>query len=116
MVGIAVPVTLALTLLLTYLFGYTLNRVTLFALVLLSCIVATRARAAPFDLAGQDWEACSELVQLAQAELGAPGGSRVVVTKRLPFGEAENGAIGLETMLAAGLRLVHAELLALPEA
>ncbi len=28
--------------------------------------------------------------------------------KRLPFGEAEFGAIGLETMLAAGLRLVHA--------
>jgi dihydroorotase len=31
-----------------------------------------------------------------------------VETKRLPFGEAENGAVGLETMLAAGLRLVHA--------
>ena len=31
-----------------------------------------------------------------------------VETKRLPFGEAEFGAIGLETMLAAGLRLVHA--------
>jgi len=32
-VGTAVPVTLALTLLITYLFGYTLNRVTLFALI-----------------------------------------------------------------------------------
>lgn len=32
-VGIAVPVTLALTLLVYYLFGYTLNRVTLFALI-----------------------------------------------------------------------------------
>jgi multidrug efflux pump subunit AcrB len=32
-VGVAVPVTLALTLLLSYLFGYTLNRVTLFALI-----------------------------------------------------------------------------------
>ncbi len=31
-----------------------------------------------------------------------------VETKRLPFAEAEYGAIGLETMLAAGLRLVHA--------
>ncbi len=31
-----------------------------------------------------------------------------VETKRLPFGEAEFGAIGLETMLSAGLRLVHA--------
>jgi dihydroorotase len=30
-----------------------------------------------------------------------------VETKRLPFAEAENGAIGLETMLSAGLRLVH---------
>jgi len=32
-VAVAVPVTLALTLLITYLFGYTLNRVTLFALI-----------------------------------------------------------------------------------
>ncbi len=30
-----------------------------------------------------------------------------VETKRLPFAEAAVGAIGLETMLAAGLRLVH---------
>ena len=30
-----------------------------------------------------------------------------VETKRLPFAEAEAGAIGLETMLIAGLRLVH---------
>jgi dihydroorotase len=32
-----------------------------------------------------------------------------VETKRLPFMEAAHGAIGLETMLAAGLRLVHSE-------
>ena len=31
-----------------------------------------------------------------------------VETRRLPFAEASPGAIGLETMLAAGLRLVHA--------
>ncbi len=37
-----------------------------------------------------------------------------VDTKRLPFGEAEAGAIGLETMLAAGLRLVHAGHVPLP--
>ncbi len=37
-----------------------------------------------------------------------------VETKRLPFGEAENGAIGLETMLSAGLRLVHAGEVSLP--
>ncbi|MCX7899092.1 MAG: dihydroorotase, partial [Methylocystis sp.] len=30
-----------------------------------------------------------------------------VETKRLPFAEAEYGAVGIETMLAAGLRLVH---------
>lgn len=30
-----------------------------------------------------------------------------VDTKRLPFGEAANGAVGLETMLAAALRLYH---------
>jgi dihydroorotase len=30
-----------------------------------------------------------------------------VETKRLPFAEAEAGAVGLETMLAAALRLVH---------
>ena len=30
-----------------------------------------------------------------------------VETKRLPFAEAEAGAIGIETMLIAGLRLVH---------
>ena len=37
-----------------------------------------------------------------------------VDNKRLPFGEADNGAIGLETMLAAGLRLVHAGDVSLP--
>ena len=37
-----------------------------------------------------------------------------VETKRLPFAEAEPGAIGLETLLSAGLRLVHAETLTLP--
>jgi dihydroorotase len=30
-----------------------------------------------------------------------------VETKRLPFAEAAPGAVGLETMLTAGLRLVH---------
>ena len=37
-----------------------------------------------------------------------------VDNKRLPFGEADNGAIGLETMLAAGLRLVHSGDVSLP--
>jgi dihydroorotase len=38
-----------------------------------------------------------------------------VETKRLPFAEAENGAIGLETLLSAGLRLVHAGQITLPK-
>ncbi len=37
-----------------------------------------------------------------------------VETKRLPFAEAEYGAIGVETMLAAGMRLVHAGDVTLP--
>jgi dihydroorotase len=37
-----------------------------------------------------------------------------VETKRLPFAEAEYGAIGVETMLAAGLRLVHSGDVSLP--
>ena len=37
-----------------------------------------------------------------------------VETKRLPFAEAEAGAIGVETMLSAGLRLVQAGLISLP--
>ncbi len=36
-----------------------------------------------------------------------------VETKRLPFAEAAPGAIGIETMLSAGLRLVHSEELSL---
>lgn len=36
-----------------------------------------------------------------------------VEAKRLPFGEAEYGAIGLETLLSAGLRLVHSGVLPL---
>jgi dihydroorotase len=38
-----------------------------------------------------------------------------VETKRLPFAEAADGAIGLETMLAAGLRLVHNGEIGLPQ-
>ena len=38
-----------------------------------------------------------------------------VETKRVPFAEAAYGAIGVETMLAAGLRLVHAGDISLPK-
>ena len=37
-----------------------------------------------------------------------------VETKRQPFAEAADGAVGLETLLSAGLRLVHAGEIALP--
>jgi dihydroorotase len=37
-----------------------------------------------------------------------------VETKRLPFAEAEAGAVGVETMLAAALRLVHSGDIGLP--
>jgi dihydroorotase len=37
-----------------------------------------------------------------------------VETKRLPFAEAANGAVGIETLLAAALRLVHAGQITLP--
>jgi dihydroorotase len=37
-----------------------------------------------------------------------------VETKRLPFAEAEAGAIGVETMLSAGLRLISAGAVSLP--
>ncbi len=37
-----------------------------------------------------------------------------VETKRLPFAEAADGAVGLETLLSAGLRLVHAGQIGLP--
>ncbi|HUZ67883.1 MAG TPA: dihydroorotase [Beijerinckiaceae bacterium] len=38
-----------------------------------------------------------------------------VETKRVPFAEAADGAIGVETMLSAGLRLVAAGLVSLPQ-
>jgi dihydroorotase len=38
-----------------------------------------------------------------------------VETKRLPFAEADFGALGLETLLSAGLRLVHSGQVALPQ-
>jgi len=38
-----------------------------------------------------------------------------VETKRLPFAEAADGAVGLETLLSAALRLVHAGQISLPK-
>lgn len=37
-----------------------------------------------------------------------------VENKRLPFAEASNGAVGLETLLSAALRLVHSDRISLP--
>jgi hypothetical protein len=47
-------------------------------------LVGTRADAAPFDLAGSDWEGCAELVRLARGELGS---ARVVATAQIDFHE-----------------------------
>lgn len=43
-----------------------------------------RAVAAPFDLAGSDWEGCAELVRLARSDLGS---TRVVATAQIDFHE-----------------------------
>jgi len=65
----------------------------------------------------------SEEERLALVEAVAEGLIDVIVSdhnpqdveqKRLPFAEAAPGAIGLETMLSAGLRLVNAGLISLP--
>ena len=66
----------------------------------------------------------SEEERLALAEALADGLIDIVVSdhnpqdveqKRQPFAEAGDGALGIETMLAAGLRLVHAGHLGLPQ-
>jgi hypothetical protein len=53
---------------------------------------AKRAAAFPFDLNGQDWEGCRDLVEMARAELGA---ARVVPTHRLDLHDLkrEDGVI-----------------------
>src|SRR5689334_15100484 len=55
-----------------------------FLLLVLVLFVPASASAAPFDLAGGDWEGGTELVRLARAELGA---ARVVATTQLDFTE-----------------------------
>ena len=55
--------------------------VALFAAVL-ALFAASRAWAMPFDLAGTDWEGCSELVRLARTELGP---ARVIATGQIDF-------------------------------
>lgn len=61
------------------------RRVAVLALALF-VLFAPAARAAPFDLAGADWEGCSELVRLARAELGS---GRVVATTQVDFSELD---------------------------
>lgn len=55
-----------------------------FVLVFFSLFSLRRANAAPFDVAGNDWEGCSELVRLARTDLG---GTRVVATTVIDFKE-----------------------------
>jgi hypothetical protein len=56
-----------------------------------------RAEASPFDPRGEDWEGLSQLVRMAQAQLGP---QRVIVTSRLDLGD-----LGRED----GIVLVHPE-------
>ena len=63
--------------------GKAAARLALLALITVVTVV-TRADAAPFDLAGSDWEGCSELVRLARSELGS---QRVVATSQIDFHE-----------------------------
>jgi hypothetical protein len=58
-----------------------LVKIAVFAAILL---LVARAQAAPFDLAGSDWEGCAELVRLARNELGS---ARVVATGQIDFHE-----------------------------
>jgi len=73
-VAVAVPVTLALTLLISYLYGYTLNRVTLFALIFSigilvdDAIVVVENIHRHFKLHGASWEVAVKAVD----EVGNP--------------------------------------------
>ena len=59
-------------------------RTAFIALVVLLTTVPATAWAVPFDLAGSDWEGGTELVRLAQGELGT---ARVVATTQIDFAE-----------------------------
>lgn len=60
------------------------NRLAKLAVFVVILLLGSRADAAPFDLAGSDWEGCAELVRLARAELGS---ARVVATAQIDFHE-----------------------------
>jgi hypothetical protein len=59
-------------------------RVAKLAAFVVILLLAGRAGATPFDLAGSDWEGCAELVRLARGELGS---ARVVATAQVDFHE-----------------------------
>lgn len=63
------------------------SRIATRVLVLLAALAVLSPRpllAAPFDLTGNDWEGCADLVQLAKADLGA---RRVIATAQIDFGD-----------------------------
>jgi hypothetical protein len=64
--------------------GLRIAKLSALLMVLAFLTLVTRARAAPFDLTGSDWEGCAELVLLARSELGS---TRVVVTGQVDFHE-----------------------------
>jgi hypothetical protein len=63
-----------------------------FVLMVVPLLFGSDARATPFDLTGNDWEGCSELIRLARAELGT---TRVVATSQIDFRElkADDGLL-----------------------
>ena len=66
-------------------------------------ILHPRGRDAPIDRVALAAAVGSGLVDVVMSDHDPQD----VETKRLPFAEAAPGAIGIETMLVAGLRLVH---------
>jgi hypothetical protein len=72
-------------------------RAAIAAAAILAFLPSARSLAAPFDPVGQDWEGLSQLIHLAQSELGA---SRVVLPPALPLGELKR---------EDGVFLVHPE-------
>src|SRR5512140_1651045 len=77
-VAIAIPVTLALTLLVFYLYGYTLNRVTLFALIFSigilvdDAIVVVENIVRHFRMPGNEKKSLTEIALDAVDEVGNP--------------------------------------------
>ncbi len=79
-VGIAIPVTLALTLAVYYLFGYTLNRVTLFALVFSIGILVDDAIVVVENIERHSRSAIKNIIQTTINAVSEVGNSTILAT------------------------------------